>query len=130
KAYKACIDVLMRHRAQAVSQIAQGAKGEVILSAGDMQLFVQWFNELLAKNKKLLVGRIFGDRDLSVGDMRLLNYSRVKPITLVFRRDDEAARLSARREHHISVPLGEAEVVAPAFELHRVACYVTWKLIG
>lgn len=130
KAYKACIEVLMQHRARALSLIAQGAKGEVILSAADMQLFVQWFNELLAKNKKLLVGRIFGDRDLSVGDIRLLDYSRVKPITLVFRKDDEAARLSARREHHISVPLGEAEMVAPAFELHRVACYVTWKLIG
>ena len=130
KAYKACIVVLMKHRARAQTQIAQGGSGEVVLSAEEMQLFVQWFNELLAKHKKLLVGRIFGNRDLPIGDLRLLDYSRVRPITLVFRTDDEAVRLSARREHHISVPLGDGDAWPNAGEFHRVACYVTWKLIG
>lgn len=130
KAYQACIDLLKQCEAKAKKQIAEGKGGEVVLSAEEMCLFVQWFNELLAKNRKKLVGRIFGNRVLPIGDIRLLNYSRLMPITLVFKNEGEPLRLSARREHEVSVPLGDGESEFPIPSLHRVACFVTWKLIG
>lgn len=130
KAYKACIEVLKRCESQARVRIAQEESGEVVLSDEDMQLFVQWFNELLAKNKKFLVSRVFGNSDLSVGDIRLLDYSRVRPITLVFRPDDEFVRSPLRGEHQVSVPLGNGGRLPPAYWLHRTAILVAWQLVG
>jgi len=130
KAYKGCIGVLKRCESLARVRIAQEDSGEVVLSDEDMQLFVQWFNELLAKNKKMLVGRVFGNSNLSIGDIRLLDYSRVRPITLAFRPEDEFVRSSLRGEHQVSVPLGNGGRLPPAYWLHRTAILVAWQLVG
>lgn len=130
KAYKACIDVLKRCEAQARVRIGQGEDGEIVLSDEDMLLFVQWFNDLLTKNKKFLVRRVFGSSDLSIGELRLLDYSREKPITLVYRTEDEFVRSLSRSEHQVSVPLGNEGRLSPGYGLHRTAALVAWKLVG
>ncbi|GAB1458700.1 hypothetical protein MASR2M50_04740 [Thauera sp.] len=122
--------MLKRCESQARVRIAQEDNGEVVLTDEDMQLFVQWFNELLAKNKKMLVGRVFGNSNLSIGDIRLLDYSRVRPITLAFRPEDEFVRSSLRGEHQVSVPLGNGGRLPPAYWLHRTAILVAWQLVG
>lgn len=129
RAYKACIELLLQCQTQARKLISQGEEGEVALGADESQVFIDWFNELLAKNKKSLVARVFGKSDLTIGEIKLLDYSRVRPLILAFKPEDELVRVSAR-EHSVRISLGDSENGVQAEELHRMACYVTWKLIG
>ena len=130
KAYQACIDLLKQCEATAKKQIAEGKGGEVVLSAEEMCLFVQWFNELLAKNRKQLVKRVFGNSDLSIGDISLVDYSRVKPITLVYRKEGEVPPSVSRSEHQVSAAVSNERRLPPGYLLHRTACSVAWKLVG
>lgn len=129
KAYRACIDRLQQCREQARRQLSNGGSGEVPLDDEGSLVFIDWFNELLAKHRKQLVGRVFGKNDLSIGELRLLNYSRVRPLRLDFKTEDELNRLSAR-EHVVRLPLVDSSGGQAVGELHRMACYVTWKLCG
>ena len=129
RSYKACVDILLRCQARARQLINSGEDGDVSLGAEESQAFIDWFNELLAKNKKVLVARVFGKSDLEIGEIKLLDYSRVRPLILSFKAGDELTRVSAR-EHLVRLRLADAENGGRAEELHRMVCYVTWKLFG
>ena len=74
RVYKQCEDWLKAH-----------INTEIELSENDMELYINWFNELLNTQKKSLVRKIF-NYDVEVEKLKITNYERTKPIKIVWEK--------------------------------------------
>ena len=85
-------------------------------------LYIQWFNDLLNSNKKLLVRRIF-NYDVDIEKLEIKDYVCDKNISLQW--SEQAARYSSTRQHikfpKISTPTKD--------DILRMNAYICWNLL-
>lgn len=74
KAYKQCEEWLKEH-----------INTEIELSEDDTELYINWFNELLNTQKKILVRKIF-NYDVDIEKLKIINYERSKPIKIIWEK--------------------------------------------
>ena len=87
-----------------------------------MELYINWFNELLNTQKKSLVRKIF-NYDVEVEKLKITNYERTKPIKIVWEKS--GSRYSVTN-NYIKFP----EVDLPnRDELLRMNAYICWNLL-
>ena len=111
RVYKQCEDWLKAH-----------INTEIELSENDMELYINWFNELLNTQKKSLVRKIF-NYDVEVEKLKITNYERTKPIKIVWEKS--GSRYSVTN-NYIKFP----EVDLPnRDELLRMNAYICWNLL-
>ena len=111
RVYKQCEDWLKVH-----------INTEIELSENDMELYINWFNELLNTQKKSLVRKIF-NYDVEVEKLKITNYERTKPIKIVWEKS--GSRYSVTN-NYIKFP----EVDLPnRDELLRMNAYICWNLL-
>lgn len=84
--------------------------------------YIQWFNELLANNKKKLLRRIF-NYDVEATKIEIQNYKRANKFQI--RWEDNGKRFSAT-ETYVKFPTLE-EINRPL--LHRINAYICWNLL-
>lgn len=131
KAYKACQSRLMALMGAAVQKLHQGSRlPEVTLSTEDQQCFIDWFNELLQQNRNKLAARLFGDDAITIGRLSLDNYQRHKPLRIKLETSSTPARMSARAEHSVRLPLLEEDNLLKGPDQYRAVCMITWKLVA
>lgn len=111
KLYKQCENWLKAH-----------INSEVELSKEDIQLYIDWFNELLNNNKKSLIKKIF-NYEVEIDRIRIENYRRKKSIKIKWEKAGE--RYSATGTY-IKFP----ELASPSRdELLRMNAYICWNLL-
>ena len=95
---------------------------DIELSGTDMQLYVDWFNELLNFQKKTLVKRIF-NYDVEIEKLKITDYERNKPIKIIW---EKAGSRYSVTNNYIKFP----EVDSPSRdELFRMNAYICWNLL-
>lgn len=95
---------------------------DIELSGTDMQLYVDWFNELLNFQKKTLVKRIF-NYDVEIEKIKITDYERNKPIKIIW---EKAGSRYSVTNNYIKFP----EVASPSRdELFRMNAYICWNLL-
>src|SRR5690554_3104292 len=131
QAYENCQECLMRLMHSAVEKLHTGNRQpEVALSSHDQQCFIDWFNELLQQNRNKLAARLFGDDAITIGRLSLDNYHRHKPLRIKLETSSTPARISARAEHSVRLPLLEEEDLLKGPDQYRAVCMITWKLVA
>lgn len=111
KAYKQCESWLKAH-----------INTEVELSEMDMELYVNWFNELLNAKKKSLIRKIF-NYDIEAEKIKIANYKRSKPIKIIW---EKAGSRYSVTDKYIKFP----ETDLPnREELLRMNAYICWNLL-
>lgn len=111
KVYKQCESWLKEH-----------INTEIELSEFDMELYINWFNELLNAQKKSLIKKIF-NYDVEIEKVKIINYVRTKTIKIVWEKS--GARYSVT-SNYIKFP----EVDSPnRDELLRMNAYICWNLL-
>ena len=122
RAYMDCVEALRRCRAQGRREDA--GEGGVALDERETRLFIEWFNELLSMGKEWLVRQVFGTSVPSIGDLRVVGYSRATPLSLVFGADEDVRQRSGCEHRlHFAIHADEGD------DLYRMVCHVTWKLV-
>lgn len=87
-----------------------------------VELYTDWFNEILASNKQALVKRIF-NRELTVGKIEIRNVIKTRNVNIQWKED--ASRFS-NGSTYIRFPMSEKfEKTAAA----RVNAYICWYLL-
>ena len=95
---------------------------EVELATSDMELYINWFNELLNTHKKSLVKQIF-NYDVDIERVKIIKYKRNKPIKITW---EEAGSRYSVTSNYIKFP----KVDLPnRDELLRMNAYVCWNLL-
>ncbi len=95
---------------------------EIELSESEMELYVNWFNELLNSKKKSLIKKIF-NYDVEVEKIKITNYKRNKPIKIIWEKS--GSRYSVT-DNYIKFP----EANSPnKDELLRMNAYICWNLL-
>lgn len=95
---------------------------ETELSEADVQLYVDWFNELININKKNLIKKIF-NYDVEIEKIKIINYRRKKPIKIKWEKS--GTRYSVTNSY-IKFP----ETDSPSRdELLRMNAYICWNLL-
>ncbi len=61
-------------------------KKDIVIEDKIEQLYLKWFNELLLDNKEELVKRIFNNENIAIGKLELLNFKRLKKLTVEFNK--------------------------------------------
>lgn len=111
KAYKQCEEWLKGH-----------VNTEIELSESDEKLYVNWFNELLSTQKRILIKKIF-NYDIEIEKIKITNYKREKPIKIIWEK--MASRYSVTNKY-IKFP----EINSPSRdELLRMNAYICWNLL-
>ena len=74
--------------------------------------------------KERLVRQVFGTSVPSIGDLRVVGYSRATPLSLVFGADEDVRQRSGCEHRlHFAIHADEGD------DLYRMVCHVTWKLV-
>ncbi|MEI3279734.1 MAG: AAA family ATPase [Eubacterium ramulus] len=95
---------------------------EIELSESDEKLYVNWFNELLSTQKRILIKKIF-NYDIEIEKIKITNYKREKPIKIIWEK--MASRYSVTNKY-IKFP----EINSPSRdELLRMNAYICWNLL-
>lgn len=111
KAYKQCENWLKEHLNQ-----------DVELKKDEIWLFINWFNDLLNINKKVLVKKIF-NYDIEIEKIAITKYERNRPIKI--RWEKSSSRYSVT-ETYIKFP----EANSPSRDdLLRMNAYICWNLL-
>ena len=111
KIYKQCEGWLQAH-----------INEEIELAASDMELYINWFNELLNTHKKSLVKQIF-NYDVDIERVKIIKYKRNKPIKITW---EEAGSRYSVTSNYIKFP----KVDLPnRDELLRMNAYICWNLL-
>lgn len=111
KAYKQCEEWLKGH-----------VNTGIELSESDEKLYVNWFNELLSTQKRILIKKIF-NYDIEIEKIKITNYKREKPIKIIWEK--MASRYSVTNKY-IKFP----EINSPSRdELLRMNAYICWNLL-
>lgn len=87
-----------------------------------LDLYCNWFNEILANNKQALVRKIF-NREMSVGKIEIKSISRSRRLTIQWKED--ASRFSSGT-NYVRFPMPEKFEKATAA---RVNAYICWNLL-
>lgn len=111
KIYKQCENWLKKHMNQ-----------ETELSAHDMELYINWFNELLNNQKKALLKKIF-NYDVVIEKIKITNYKRNKPIKIIWEKSGSRYSVTST---YIKFP--EVDTLNRE-ELLRMNAYICWNLL-
>lgn len=111
KAYKQCEFWLKEH-----------INAETQMSEPDMDLYINWFNELLNVQKKSLVKKIF-NYEVEIEKVKIINYVRNKPIKLVWEKSGNKYSVT---NNYIKFP--EIHQINRD-ELLRMNAYICWNLL-
>lgn len=111
KIYKQCENWLKKHMNQ-----------ETALSVHDMELYINWFNELLNNQKKALLKKIF-NYDVVIEKIKITNYKRNKPIKIIWEKSGSRYSVTSK---YIKFP--EVDTLNRE-ELLRMNAYICWNLL-
>ncbi|MDY2790101.1 MAG: AAA family ATPase [Lachnospiraceae bacterium] len=111
KIYKQCENWLKKHMNQ-----------ETELSVHDMELYINWFNELLNNQKKALLKKIF-NYDVVIEKIKITNYKRNKPIKIIWEKSGSRYSVTSK---YIKFP--EVDTLNRE-ELLRMNAYICWNLL-
>ena len=95
---------------------------DIELSGTDMQLYVDWFNELLNFQKKTLVKRIF-NYDVEIEKLKITDYERNKPIKIIW---EKAGSRYSVTNNYIKFPEVDSH---SRDDLFRMNAYICWNLL-
>lgn len=111
KSYKLCESWLKKNLGQ-----------NITLTYDIMNLYLNWFNELLANNKKTLLKKIF-NYEMDAEKIEIMNYKREKDIALKWEK--ESTRYSVTKTY-IKFPIQDEY---SKDDLLRMNAYICWNLI-
>jgi predicted ATPase len=126
KAYKNCLERLQQRIAQTAPKTS--SEPSFKLDDADNQLFIAWFNELLQKNRAILLKRLFGN-NIGIGQLQLSHYQRQQSLQVKLTSNEGNRRLSSS-QHAVRLPILDDEGRVQNSDLHRAICYITWKLVA
>ncbi|MCG5516381.1 MULTISPECIES: AAA family ATPase [unclassified Ectothiorhodospira] len=131
KTYKAC-QIRLSHLLGAALNEAhhENRQPEISLTGEDQQYFIDWFNELLQQHRNKLAMRLFGNDAITIGRLSLRHYQRHKPLRIKLETLNPSARISARGEHSVQLPLWEQDTLPKGQDQYRALCMITWKLVA
>jgi len=95
---------------------------DVELTESDIDLYVNWFNELLNTQKKSLIRKIF-NYNVEAEKIKIINYKRIKSIKIIW--EESGARYSATGSY-IKFPKTDSP---NRDELLRMNAYICWNLL-
>lgn len=111
KSYKLCEKWLNKNWGQ-----------EISMSQEMIQLYIDWFNELLNTNKKSLVKRIF-NFDVAIEKIEVLNYKRNNEF--VIKWEEDGNRYSSSKTY-VKFPVTE---VYTKEEILKMNAYICWNIL-
>ena len=113
--YKRCEQWLMMHQNEPFD-----------MTSSDMQMYVDWFNDLLGGKKKELLARIF-NYEIDCGKIELQNYQRRKCLRVVWEQKAVRYRFtSTEKIARVRFPQREAYTRE---DYLRMNCYICWNLL-
>ena len=104
------------------SWIQQNWGKKCVVENETIDLYCNWFNEILANNKQALTRRIF-NRELTVGKIEIRNVSKARKITVQWKED--ASRFS-NGSTYVKFPMPDKFEKATAA---RINAYICWNLL-
>ena len=105
-----------------------------VIDEDSEQIYVRWFNELLAQNKDRLMRRTFNTDLIQLGDMRITDFSRMKKLSVKITSAEElrvmrTTRLSGEDSHDkigIEIPADKETFDAIWW---KAGVFVAWNLL-
>lgn len=109
--YKACEDFIKKN-----------VRNDTHLTDPEMQIFIDWFNQILSTNAKALTKKIF-NYEIEIGKMEIRDYSREDALSIKWNNDGERCSF---KNNTITIPLKENPTREDNF---KTCVYICWNII-
>ncbi len=117
EAYQKCINFLDE----------KTVENEYKMSAEDMELFIQFYNNILKDKKNYLLKKLFVTNCLSIKTLEIINYQRKEPLTIKFIEFiDNKQRISSGK-NYVKFPLDKKNITND--QKYKIVQYICWKLL-
>lgn len=111
KKYKACEQWLTDHKNQ-----------DTEMQPEDIQIYIDWFNELLTVNKKALTRKIF-NYEIEIGAIKICDYQRKSSLSIQWKTESERYSVT---EKYFNFPLNDSYT---RDDLLNMNAYICWNIL-
>ena len=102
-------------------------ESEYKMSAEDMELFIQFYNNILKDKKNSLLKELFTTDSLSIKTLEIINYQRKEPLTIkLIEFIDNKQRISSGK-NYVKFPLDKKNITNN--QKYKIVQYICWKLL-
>jgi len=102
-------------------------KDEYKMSNEDMQLFIQFYNNILKDKKNSLLKELFATDSLNIKTLEIIDYQRKEPLTIKLTEFlDNKQRVSSGK-NYVKFPLDKENITND--KKYKIVQYICWKLL-
>lgn len=102
-------------------------ENEYKMSHEDMQLFIQFYNNILKDKKNAFLKELFATDNLNIKVLEIIDYQRNEPLTLKFTEImDNKQRISSGKSY-VKFPLNKENITND--KKYKIVQYICWKLL-